>query len=106
MSLKHWVAKPVFDLEHYHRTNGQCKGVLNTSTACGGGIENPIITETGRQFLLERLRSLSDSQIRDIFIAARVKMLYTNDDEGQVDEWARVFKDKVQQIATHPCREH
>ena len=106
MSLKHWVAKPVFDLEHYHRTNGQCKGVLNTSTACGGGIENPIITETGRQFLLERLRSLSDSQIRDIFIAARVEMLYTNDDEGQVDEWARVFKDKVQQIATHPCREH
>ena len=105
MSLKHWAKKDVIDLAHYKQTHGQCKGVLNTSMSCSGGVENPIITESGRKFLLSRLQLLSDHQIRDLFIAAQVNTLDEDEEEGGVEAWVAVFKNKVRQIATHPCRD-
>ena len=101
IDLKHWVAKDVIDLEHYERTGGQCRGILNTSMSCSGGLENPILTETGRRFLLARLQLLGDEQIRDLFIAAQVDKL----DKGDLDSWVEAFKGKVRQIASHPCRD-
>ena len=104
MSLKHWAEKPVFDMEYYRETSGVCRGVLTTSRACSGGIKDPIITEAGRQFLLDRLNLLSDRQIRDLFVAARVADLCDDPEECGVDAWVATFKDKVRQIAAQPCQ--
>ena len=104
MSLKHWAEKTVFDMEYYRDTGGLCRGVLNTSNACSGGIEDPAITEAGRQFLLERLSLLGDRQIHDLFVAARVADLCDDPEECGVEAWVATFKDKVRQIVAHPCR--
>ncbi len=104
MSLKHWAEKTVLDMEYYRDTGGLCRGVLKTSNACSGGVENPPITEAGRQFLLERLSLLSDAQIHDLFAAARVAELCDDPAECGVAAWVATFKDKVRQIAAHPCR--
>ena len=107
MDLTHWAEKEVIDHDHYLRTGGQCKAVLNVSSSCEGGIENPLITESGRRFLVDRLSRLSDLQVRDLFVAARVDQLETNGGEhgreATVDSWVRAFKDKVQQLASVQC---
>lgn len=99
MSLSNWAKKPVFE------TGGACRGVLTPSMSCSGGIENPVITEAGRQFLLNRLQQLSDAQLHDLFVAARVTDFCDNAAECGVEAWVAVFKDKVRQIAAHPCRD-
>ena len=99
MSLSNWAKKPVFE------TGGACRGVLTPSLSCSGGIENPVITEAGRQFLLNRLQQLSDAQLHDLFLAARVTDFCDDAAECGVEAWVAVFKDKVRQIAAHPCRD-
>jgi len=104
MSLSNWAKKPVFAAATYRETGGACSGVLTPSLSCSGGIENPVITEAGRQFLLNRLRQLTDAQLHDLFVAARVTDFCDDAAECGVEAWVAVFKDKVHQIATHPCR--
>jgi hypothetical protein len=103
MSLSNWAKTPVFDPSTDRGTGGACRGVLKPSMSCSGGIPNPVITEAGRQFLLNRLQQLSDAQIHDLFVAARVTDFCDNAAECGVEVWAAVFKDKVRQIAAHPC---
>lgn len=103
MSLSNWAKKPVFDPATYRKTGGVCRGVLTPSLSCSGGIENPVITEAGRQFLLNRLRQLSDAQLHDLFAAARVTDFCEDAAECGVEAWVAAFKDKVRQIATHSC---
>ena len=105
MSLSNWAKKPVFDPATYRETGGVCRGVLTPSLSCSGGIENPVITEAGRQFLLSRLGQLSDAQLRDLFVAARVTDFCDDAAECSVEAWVAVFKDKVRQIAAHTCRD-
>ncbi len=105
MSLSNWAKKPVFDPATYRETGGACRGVLSPSLSCSGGIGNPVITEAGRQFLLDRLQQLSDAQLHDLFVAARVTDFCDDAAECSVEAWVAVFKDKVRQIATHPCRD-
>jgi hypothetical protein len=104
MSLSDWAKKPVFDPTIYRETGGACRGVLTPSLSCSGGIENPVITEAGRQFLLNRLQQLSDAQLHDLFVAARVTDFCDDAAACGVEAWVAVFKDKVRQIAAHPCR--
>jgi hypothetical protein len=104
MSLSNWAKKPVFDPATYRDTGGACRGLLTLSMSCSGGIENPVISEAGRQFLLNRLQQLSDAQLHDLFVAARVTDFCDDDTECGVEAWVAVFKDKVRQIATHHCR--
>lgn len=105
MSLANWAKKSVFDDATYRATGGVCRGVLTPSMSCSGGIENPVITEAGRQFLLNRLLSLSDVQLHDLFTAARVTDFCDEAAECGVAAWVAVFKDKVRQLAAHPCRD-
>jgi len=104
MSLSNWAKTPVFDRATSRDTGGACRGVLTPSMSCSGGIENPAITEAGRQFLLNRLQQLSDAQIHDLFVAARVTDFCEDPAECGVEAWVAVFKDKVRQIATQSCR--
>lgn len=106
MDLDHWLDKEVFDLDYYEAT-GRCRGVLNISSSCSGGVENPLISEAGRRFLLERLNQLDDRQIRDLFLASRVDQLDKDMENFEVSllAWVKGFKEKVRQIGSVTCRD-
>jgi hypothetical protein len=61
------------------------------------------ITEAGRAFLAQRLRKLSEKQIRDLFTGARFPSADpASDAEASVEGWVRAFQEKVRAIADRP----
>jgi hypothetical protein len=90
---------------------GETGCVGNLDADMGGTMQNPKIREEGRQFLAERLGLLSDRQIRDIFVAARVdardQAIEENGRKRRVtaDDWVKAFKDKRREIAERRCPE-
>jgi len=78
------------------REGAPCVGDLSRSLT--GSLENPRISEAGRQFLASRLLLLADQQIRDLFRAAMAERR-----GGTVDDWVRVFKRKRDEIVTARC---
>jgi hypothetical protein len=61
------------------------------------------ITEAGRVFLAERLRKLSEKQIRDLFTGARFPSAgHPPDAEASVEGWVKAFQEKVRAIADRP----
>ena len=85
----------------------QCIGDMPRSFT--GSLEDPKISEAGRQFLAQRLMLLRDKQIRDLFTVSNVvKRGETIDEAGAkrpvtVDDWVRVFKRKRSEIAAARC---
>ncbi len=108
MNLDAWRSKTVFkDVD-----DGPCRGRLTVSLAAGrDGGRDPVISEDGRRFLLERLQRLTPAHVRAIFTAARVDRLdgpsmrtRAGSDSTAIDQWVAVFQDKVRQIGTHRCQ--
>ena len=100
MNLDQWRTHRVFRDERAD----ECRGNLTVSMAAGDmGEPNPLVSEDGRVFLLDRLHRLTPDHIRAIFTAARVDQL-ADHDSTQVDQWVTAFQDKVRQIETHHCR--
>lgn len=102
MKLDSWREVPIW------RDPATCQADLTRSLV--GNLEHPVISEAGRRFLAERLMLLSDSQIRDLFTAARVERRgdTTRDATGEsrpvtVNDWVNAFKVKRSQIVTHSC---
>ena len=86
----------------------KCVGDLPRSLT--GSLDNPVISEAGRQFLARRLTQLSDRQIRDLFTVSRVEQRgeeITGTDGRKrkvtVDDWVRVFKRKRSEIVSARC---
>jgi hypothetical protein len=108
MNLEEWRSKTIFK----DPVNGACRGRLTVSLSAGGdGMGDPVISEDGRRFLLDRLQRLSPAHVRAIFAAARVDQvrgaLKPGADGGKptaIDEWAAAFQDKVQQIDAQRCQ--
>jgi hypothetical protein len=101
MNLAEWSKLPIWKDEP--GCVGNLRGSL-TST-----LEDPVISEAGREFLERLLMQLSDRQLRDMFEAGRAylrprapSML---DPSGfpTADDWARVFKNKRAQIVDKRC---
>ncbi|MFL5812559.1 MAG: hypothetical protein ACJ763_03200 [Bdellovibrionia bacterium] len=63
----------------------------------------PKISEKGRRFLADLLAQLSDSQIRDLFRAARADRVKQYPGYASVDEWVEAFKFRRAQIVNHRC---
>jgi hypothetical protein len=83
-----------------------CTGNLPRSFT--GTLENPLISEDGRQFLAVLLGQLSERQIRDLFEAARVQLRLRNPADvssgfATVDEWVAAFKQKRAEIVQRRC---
>lgn len=102
MRLEGWREVPIW------RDPDACVAELKRSLI--GSLGYPRISEGGRQFLAERLMLLSDEQIRDLFVAARVERRgeTVRDETGQsrpvtADDWVRAFKEKRDQIVNHRC---
>ena len=90
MDLDDWSGARIW------REGAPCVGDLSRSLT--GSLENPRISEAGREFLASRLLLLSDQQIRDLFRAAMAERR-----GGTVDDWVRVFKRKRDEIAQAHC---
>jgi hypothetical protein len=90
MDLDDWSGARIW------RDSTRCVGDLSRSLT--GSLENPRISEAGRQFLASRLLLLGDRQIADLFMAARAERR-----GGTVDDWIRVFNRKRNEIVNARC---
>ena len=100
MNLSEWAMVPVW------KSATHCVGNLPESFT--GTLDNPVITEEGRQFLSGLLAQLSDAQIRDMFDAARVHLRARVPQDGrsgfpESHEWVNAFKQKRSEIADRRC---
>jgi hypothetical protein len=103
VSLATWPQVPVW------KDSAQCVAELNGSFS--SSLSNPKISEAGRAFLAGLLVQLSDAQIRDLFVTARVKRRSSDpssdpDKDGPpatVNEWVTAFKLKRAQIVDQRC---
>jgi len=96
------------------KDRSECKAELRDSIT--GTMTHPHILEAGRAFIAERLATLTDDQIRAIFVASRVeerKEMIPDIRENApakkrlvtVDDWRIGFKIKRDEIANHRCRD-
>lgn len=96
-----WSTTPVW------KGSTGCTGNLPKSAA--GTLDNPVITEAGRQFLADRLMLLSDSQLHDLFQVARFDLRSHDPDKdpsgptATIDEWVQAFKHKRDEVVNRHC---
>lgn len=108
MNLDAWQRHPVFS----DADRDDCRGDLTVSFKAGrDGEPDPVISEEGRQFLIEQLRRLTPDHLRALFTAARVHQLgdaQRTDGSGRgvpaVDAWVAVFQGRVRQIEARRCQ--
>ncbi len=94
VNLETWSASPV-----WADATG-CRANLGRSLT--GTLDNPVISDAGRRFLVGLLRQLSDRQLRDMFSVARFPQR-AGAPTADVDAWVAVFKGKVTQMADRAC---
>jgi hypothetical protein len=101
LDLEGWRSTPVWTDE------ASCQVSMRNFPYHGVSFGEPRISEAGRRFLADRLRQVSDRQVRDLFLAAR----FTDYDRAspaarQVENWVQAFDHRVRQIADRaPCPE-
>jgi membrane-associated phospholipid phosphatase len=99
MNYRAWSSTPVWK---YSTT---CIG--NLSKSLTGTLRDPIISEEGRQFLAKLLTRLSDTQLHDLFAAARVERRVESPTAGgataTVEQWVNAFKEKRAAIVNRRC---
>jgi hypothetical protein len=100
MNLVAWSETPVW--------KGETGCVGNLPKSFTGTLDNPVISEEGRQFLTTLLNALTDAQLRDIFETARVTLrtrdpLKAKSGFATVEEWVSAFKQKRSEIANRRC---
>ncbi|HEY2749165.1 MAG TPA: hypothetical protein VGL86_31315 [Polyangia bacterium] len=83
-----------------------CRVHLSTRSAP----PSPIVGEAGRRFLADRLSALTDTQIRALFMAARIERLgeLTRGADGRmrpvtVDDWVAAFERRRAALVEHHC---
>jgi hypothetical protein len=98
MKLESWRSVKVWKDER------SCQAQLTSSFI--GTLAHPRISEAGRRFLAERLSLLSDKQLLDLFMAARVERRKDSVEGRQAtaDDWVRVFKQKRSEVVNHRCQ--
>lgn len=100
MNLAEWSRTPVW------KDGKKCVGNLPRSST--GTLDNPAISEEGRQFLSSLLSQLSDTQIHDLFEVARVHLRLRKPSDpmsglASIDEWVDAFKRKREEVANRVC---
>jgi len=90
MNLEDWEGADIW------KDAKRCIGDMPRSFT--GSLEDPVISEAGRQFLARRLAMLSDRQIRDLFTVSNVAKR-----GDRIADWVRVFKKKRAEIASARC---
>jgi hypothetical protein len=100
VNFEQWSKAPVW------KDAAACVGHLSKSLT--GTLEDPKISEAGRQFLADLLVQLSDRQLHDLFEVARVDRRSRRPDSSEppatVDEWVAAFKHKRDEIVNNRCK--
>ena len=99
VDFRRWSTRPVWN------DAAACEVNMRDMPFAGATFGSARITEGGRQFLADRLRRLSEAQIRALFTAARFPEYHWRRDPGSdVTNWVRAFQQKVREIADRaPC---
>ena len=101
MNFEHWSSVPLW------KDPDRCVADLQRSFS--GTLDDPHISEAGRKFLADLLVQLSDRQIHDLFEGARVDRRPRDPGHAgppaSVDDWARAFARKRDEIVRHSCPE-
>lgn len=99
-SFAAWSSSPVWE------DRARCRANL----AARSSHSNPLISEAGRQRLAARLGALSRTQIRNLFVYARIERLgeTTRDRDRRirpvsVDDWSDVFERRRAEITSARC---
>jgi len=100
MNFSEWSRTPVW------KDAAKCVGNLPKSFT--GTLDNPAISEEGRQFLTDLLGKLSDSQLHDLFEVSRVNLRLRSPRDlksgvASIDDWVDVFKRKRDEISARRC---
>ena len=99
MNFEHWSSVPVW------KEPERCVAHLQRSFS--GTLDDPHISEAGRKFLADLLAQLSAQQIRDLFAVARADRRRRDPVHGgataSVEDWARVFERKRDEIVHDTC---
>ena len=100
VDLAAWSKTPVW------KPGTVCTAFLPRSYS--GTLEDPVISEAGRAFLANLLSQLSDAQLHDLFLAARVELRPRDPANGRsgfptIDEWVAAFKAKRAQVVDRRC---
>jgi hypothetical protein len=112
VNLRAWSETPIWkDIERDskkapERAQSSCVGNLPKSFT--GTLDDPVISEEGRQFLAKLLVQLSDKQIHDLFEAGRFNLRVREPGNPRsglptIDEWVKVFKQKRDEIVNRRC---
>jgi hypothetical protein len=101
VNLVGWSTTPV-----WKTAAGPCVGNLPKSFT--GTLDDPVISEPGRQFLAGLLQQLTDAQIRDLFEGARVTLRVREPRNplsgfATVEDWVSAFKEKRAEIVNRRC---
>jgi hypothetical protein len=100
MNFNEWSRTPIW--------KDQTKCVANLPKSMTGTLDNPTISEEGRQFLADLLGKLSDGQIHDLFEVSRVHLRLRSPRDlksgvASIDDWVDVFKRKRDEISARRC---
>jgi hypothetical protein len=100
VNFDQWSKTPIW------KDAAACVGHLSQSIT--GTLDNPKISEAGRQFLANLLVQLTDQQLHDLFDVARVDRRSRRPDGAEppatVEEWVAAFKHKRAEIVDHHCK--
>jgi hypothetical protein len=97
--LDGWRAAPIWSDAQ------ECRVSMKGLPHRGGTFEDVSISEEGRRLLASRLAALSEAQVRELFLAARMASFDGSEARpGEVDAWVRVCAAKVREITDRaPC---
>jgi hypothetical protein len=81
----------------------RCRVSMKALPHRGATFEDVSISESGRRLLGERLAALTEEQIRELVVAARIPTFDGSDaDPAEVDGWVQTFLTRVRQITDRP----
>ena len=117
MNFNEWKSAEIFNTREeadllFEKGQRLCVGKVTSNHVAGpDGLNDPLISEAGREFLAGLLNQLSDQQIHDLFFVGRVEYLqeYVEENGSQrkvtVDDWAQEFARKRAEINESHCSE-
>jgi hypothetical protein len=115
MDFKDWKSTRVFDTREeanrlFDKGQKVCVGNITSNRPAGSnGLNDPVISEAGREFLARLLNQLTERQIHDLFYVARVEYLQEYEDENgtrhkiTADDWVQEFFRKRGEINDMRC---
>lgn len=93
-NLETWSTTPIW------KSDTGC--VANLPASQSGTLDDPVISDGGRLFLLRLLASLTDRQLTDLFTVARFDSKPSGG--GPIKAWVTAFKQKRREIAERRCQ--